>query len=386
MAGLLSGIGSKVGGLLGDPNLKDAFWLTLASGADPRRASMLKEDKRIADEEARMEEYRKIQMEQARMQMQQAQDAQQRQQYTQALLSAGSSQNPALMQDPTFQAQLRQKAAAYGDPAALEQGGLLTPLPTSQKMPMSYIEHQLGQDNPAYAQFLQQRQAAGGGAAPYFQPVFTANGVQAFDARTGQTFASPGGEGGIPLPQDPAQQAAIMRQKAIGENDAKFEGAVQVQAPQLMGSVNRLTNLTQMIDKGDVSTGVLVGSVYKLADPQTALLEAESIQSSVEALNGSGLAPVSNKELEVIREMFASANKTGTINKVLLERSLNIAKRQLATLQSKDAYFREKGTLEGWRPQGFGSEAAPAISPGSSPAQGNAEAERAALRAKHGIQ
>lgn len=133
MAGLLSGIGNKVGGLLGDPALKDAFWLTLASGADPRRASMLKEDKRIADEEARMEEYRKIQMEQARMQMQQAQDAQQRQQYTQALLSAGSSQNPALMQDPTFQAQLRQKAAAYGDPAALEQGGLLAPAPQSIK-------------------------------------------------------------------------------------------------------------------------------------------------------------------------------------------------------------------------------------------------------------
>lgn len=76
MAGLLSGIGSKVGGLLGDPNLKDAFWLTLASGANPQRASQLKEDRRLADEEARMEEYRQLQMAEARRQAEEAQKKQ----------------------------------------------------------------------------------------------------------------------------------------------------------------------------------------------------------------------------------------------------------------------------------------------------------------------
>lgn len=59
------------------------------------------------------------------MQMKAMQDAQARQQYTQSLLAAGSSQNPALLQDPAFQSQLRMKAAAYGDPAMLQAGGLL---------------------------------------------------------------------------------------------------------------------------------------------------------------------------------------------------------------------------------------------------------------------
>src|SRR5574343_402549 len=129
ISGLLSNIGSKVGGLLGDPKVKDAFWMTLASGGDPRQADYIREQKAMEGYRAQQEEMMRLQMEQAQRQADLAKQQQERQQYTQALLAAGSSQNPALLQDPTFQSQLRQKAAAYGDPTALEQGGLLAPMP-----------------------------------------------------------------------------------------------------------------------------------------------------------------------------------------------------------------------------------------------------------------
>lgn len=155
MAGLLGGARDKIGGLLGDPRLQDAFWMTLASGADPQRADQIRRDKSEEQQQAKLEEFRALQMEQARIQMQQAQEAQQRQQYTQALLSAGSSQNPGLLQDPTFQAQLRAKAAAYGDPAALEQGGLLAPLPTSNELPADARLFEWAKGDPARMAFVQ---------------------------------------------------------------------------------------------------------------------------------------------------------------------------------------------------------------------------------------
>lgn len=73
----------------------------------------------------KLERMRELQMQQAEAQLRAQQEADARKQYTQALLTAGSSQNPALLQDPAFQSQLRMKAAAYGDPAMLQAGGLL---------------------------------------------------------------------------------------------------------------------------------------------------------------------------------------------------------------------------------------------------------------------
>ena len=129
MAGLL---GTKsVGGLLGTIGTlaqrinQSPEWQDLALNrrtGDPmaaERARMMRAEEERARREAEIRE------QQLQMQMAQQQKEQERQQYTQALLTAGSSQNPALLQDPAFQSQLRMKAAAYGDPAALQAGGLL---------------------------------------------------------------------------------------------------------------------------------------------------------------------------------------------------------------------------------------------------------------------
>ena len=113
-SGLLSNQGNPWGGAIQG--------LAAAQGYKLSESKMKKDE----EKEKRLSEMQAIQMKAL-------QDAQARQEYTKALLAAGSSQNPGLLQDPTYQAQLRQKAAAYGDPAALEQGGLLAPMPTAPK-------------------------------------------------------------------------------------------------------------------------------------------------------------------------------------------------------------------------------------------------------------
>ncbi len=391
MAGLLSGIGSKVGGLLGDPNLKDAFWLTLASGADPRRASMLKEDKRIADEEARMEEYRKIQMEQARMQMQQAQDAQQRQQYTQALLSAGSSQNPALMQDPTFQAQLRQKAAAYGDPAALEQGGLLAPLPTSTELPADARLFEWAKGNPERMAFVQRSNQAQVPANIQEWQQYQAMTPEQQAAyinmkRAGNMFDVGGvpqyrGAGGEVTPLATPEQVAANRgqqsaAQAAGTETGKAGVTAQMQLPQAVASGEQMyQHLEALKSHPGLSYAVGKSSVLPVipgtpaADFKVRLDQVQGAQflQAYETLKGGGqITEVEGKKAEAA---IARMNRAQTEEEF---------KRSVEDFQSIVAAGVERA-----KAKANSGYAAPV--PNSSQAQGNAEAERAALRAKHGL-
>ena len=146
--GLLSNPAFMIGtGLLGNQGNQ---WGGALQGLAAAQGYKLSESKLRKDEEkeARLAELQD-------MQMRAAKQAEERQQYTQALLSAGSSQNPALLQDPTFQAQLRQKAAAYGDPQALEQGGLLAPLPTSTELPADARLYEWAKGHPEREAFIQ---------------------------------------------------------------------------------------------------------------------------------------------------------------------------------------------------------------------------------------
>ena len=140
-SGLLSNQGNPWGGALQG--------LAAAQGYKLSEARMKKDE----EKEARLKELQD-------MQMRAAKQAEERQQYTQALLAAGSSQNPGLLQDPTFQAQLRQKAAAYGDPQALEQGGLLAPLPTSTELPADARLFEWAKGNPERMAFVQRSNQA----------------------------------------------------------------------------------------------------------------------------------------------------------------------------------------------------------------------------------
>ncbi len=336
-------------GLLGGP--KERFQLGLLSGGDMGTAIRLA------------------------LAMKEMEQGQARQQWTGDLAQSLASLPPehrAKYDTPEAQQSLRASTFAFGDTKGAEQAGLLAPQQSENQPALIQTLLAAGLDprSPEMQSLIKASlMGSDQGAAPFYQFLPTADGYAAGNARTGAVSLvnGPDGKPLVRAQDDVPLQSLLAGGKAgavkLAEQDAAFEQEVQVNAPKLMSSVMRFQSLIESIEKGDTNTGIVVGNAYRLLDPQTALLEAESIQSAVESLNGSGLAPVSNKELETIREMFASASKTGEINKTLLSRSLAIARKQLATLQSKDQYFRQNQTLQGWRPQGFDGPAT--LVPGS---------------------
>jgi len=218
MAGLLGG--KSVGGLLGTIGTlaqrinQSPEWQDLALNrrtGDPmaaERARMMRAEEERARREAEIRE------QQLQMQIDQQAKAQERQQYTQALLTAGSSQNPALLQDPAFQSQLRMKAAAYGDPAALEQGGLLAPLPTATKAPDKVQMYEFAKQQGyggSFMDFLQQDASTGANAGQYF------SGVTVKMPDGSYAVVQPGNRPGMPMNTLPLPGAPVTYDTALAE-------------------------------------------------------------------------------------------------------------------------------------------------------------------------
>lgn len=212
----MAGFGQHMGGLLGNPMfmagaglLSGNGWGGALQGLAAAQGYKLSESRMKKDEEkeARLKELQD-------MQMRAAKQAEDRQQYTQALLAAGSSQNPGLLQDPTFQAQLRQKAAAYGDPQALEQGGLLAPLPTATKAPDKVQMYEFAKQQGyggSFMDFLQQDASTGANAGQYF------SGVTVKMPDGSYAVVQPGNRPGMPMNTLPLPGAPVTYDTALAE-------------------------------------------------------------------------------------------------------------------------------------------------------------------------
>lgn len=262
MAGLLGG--KSVGGLLGTIGTlaqrinQSPEWQDLALNrrtGDPmaaERARMMRAEEERARREAEIRE------QQLQMQMDQQAKAQERQQYTQALLTAASSQNPGLLQDPAFQSQLRMKAAAYGDPAALEAGGLLPPMPTSTELPADARLYEWAKGDPSRMAFVQrgQQQQAPANVQEwqYFNSLSPAD-QQRFLAmkRSGQMFDIGGvpnvltaGGSAVPL-ATPETVAANKGQQAAATAAGTAAGEAQAAAPGKIASINDALTIVEGI-------------------------------------------------------------------------------------------------------------------------------------------
>jgi len=259
------------GGLLGNPLFMMGTgllgnqgnpWGGALQGLAAAQGYKLSESRMKKDEE---KEARQAELQ--AMQMKAMQDAQARQQYTQSLLAAGSSQNPALLQDPTFQAQLRQKAAAYGDPAALEQGGLLAPLPTATKAPdkVQMYEFARQQGYPgSFMEFLQQDASTGANAGQYFAGVT----VKMPDGSYAQV--QPGNRPGmpmntLPLPGAPVTYdtelaAALAAARAQGTKVGEKTGTTLANTPDMNLTISELEALVKDGGLLDKATGSGAGA------------------------------------------------------------------------------------------------------------------------------
>ena len=253
MEGLLGGIASRLGGLLGDPKVKQALLASFATGGDPSQTGRLILAKNEQDAQAardkQMEEYRKLQMQQAQIAAEQARQAQARQQYTQWVL--GSNLSPEVINSPAFQMAMRQQAAAHGDISALEQGGVLAPLPKPMEMTAEGKNYQLAKSDPGFAEWMKQNQA-GANPGGLFAPTIVRNADGTFSAW------QPGNKPGMPpvltpLPGNPINSdvelaALLARERASAGAQGKAEGTAIAGAPEAIGKLDdAITDVTRLV-------------------------------------------------------------------------------------------------------------------------------------------
>ena len=345
MAGLLGSFTGKIGGLLGDPALKDAFWLTLASGADPQRADQLREEKRLSLDDERKRQYLDLQMQQAQIAAEQARQAQARQQYTQGVL--GSNLSPEVINSPAFQMAMRQQAAAHGDISALEQGGVLAPLPKPMEMTAEGKNYQLAKSDPGFAEWMKQNQA-GANPGGLFAPTIVRNADGTFSAW------QPGNKPGMPpvltpLPGNPINSdvelaALLARERASAGAQGKAEGTAIAGAPEAIGKLDdAITDVTRLVADPaiDSAYGVIQGRTPTVRQG-TQDFEAKRdklIYTLGLAARGqlAGTGQISNFE----QEMLLKAQSTLANPLISPQAAKEEMQRMLSWLQSK----REKAAL-----------------------------------------
>lgn len=349
MEGLLGGIASRLGGLLGDPKVKQALLASFATGGDPSQTGRLILAKNEQDAQAardkQMEEYRKLQMQQAQIAAEQARQAQARQQYTQWVL--GSNLSPEVINSPAFQMAMRQQAAAHGDISALEQGGVLAPLPKPMEMTAEGKNYQLAKSDPGFAEWMKQNQA-GANPGGLFAPTIVRNADGTFSAW------QPGNKPGMPpvltpLPGNPINSdvelaALLARERASAGAQGKAEGTAIAGAPEAIGKLDdAITDVTRLVADPaiDSAYGVIQGRTPTVRQG-TQDFEAKRdklIYTLGLAARGqlAGTGQISNFE----QEMLLKAQSTLANPLISPQAAKEEMKRMLSWLQSK----REKAAL-----------------------------------------
>lgn len=101
------------------------------------------------------------------------------------------------------------------------------------------IQEQVRKDQFAQQVELKKMVASGQGQSPYFQPVQTAEGVFAFNARTGKVEpVSTGGKQIVGAVADPALQGKIAGAKATGKDTAEATVKAQIGLPQAVAQAD----------------------------------------------------------------------------------------------------------------------------------------------------
>lgn len=145
------------------------------------------------------------------------------------------------------------------------------------------------------------RQQAGGGAQPYYQPVQTAQGVFAFNARTGKVepVMGAGGQPIVGAAADPALQGAIAGAKSSASTEGKATAQRKIEAPQVIAQGEETIRLVDDLLKapgfkqavgGSRLLGVqkIPGTSAKDFDVRLDQLKGQQFLQAFESLKGSG--------------------------------------------------------------------------------------------------
>lgn len=328
-SGLLSNQGNPWGGALQG--------LAAAQGYKLSEAKMKKE----AEQEQRLAEAQA-------MQMKAMQDAQKRQETTQGLLTTlNIPQVREAYSTPEMQAVLRPYVVANADPAALEQAGILAPLPKPMEMTAEGKNYQLAKSDPGFAEWMKQNQA-GVNPGGLFAPTIVRNADGTFSAW------QPGNKPGMPpvltpLPGNPINSdvelaALLARERASAGAQGKAEGTAIAGAPEAIGKLDdAITDVTRLVADPaiDSAYGVIQGRTPTVRQG-TQDFEAKRdklIYTLGLAARGqlAGTGQISNFE----QEMLLKAQSTLANPLISPQAAKEEMQRMLSWLQSK----REKAAL-----------------------------------------
>jgi hypothetical protein len=136
----------------------------------------------------------------------------------------------------------------------------------------------------------------------------------------------------------PGQQGEIAAAKEGGAQSEKlrYELATQTgtQLATVESSLRGAEEFLGRFEAGEFNrTGPLTGALNdRLGDVGTAVLAAKEIDAVLQNLQITNLAPVTEKEIELLRKMYASTNRTPAQNKAILREIIKARKAKKAAL------------------------------------------------------
>lgn len=175
---------------------------------------------------------------------------------------------------------------------------------------------------------------------------------------------SPGTGGGVlagpeqVIANDAAREEAVaganVRGRSIEEVDRAFvDMADSGGIDELENSLKSTNDLLAAIDSGAMSaTGPLEGAwAMFVGDPETARLQAKSTLRTLQNLQITNLAPVTEAELKLVADMYANISRDPAQNIAILRDAAAMLQQKLDIINRKGSYYSEKGTLEGFGTQ-----------------------------------
>lgn len=136
----------------------------------------------------------------------------------------------------------------------------------------------------------------------------------------------------------------------IATQDAAFGAAVATDLPQFESALAATNALIEAIESGQYQeTGILEGRIKQYTDFETAQLAAKAIRQTLENLKITNLAPVTEREIELVGNLYANVLKDPQANLGALEEAKAILEGKLAIMNAKGQYWvNNNGTLRGF--------------------------------------
>ena len=125
--------------------------------------------------------------------------------------------------------------------------------------------------------------------------------------------------------------------------------------PQAESTIARNNEIIRGIKAGSLQdSGPLAGFVKQLYDPEFAALQAESIYNTLLNLQITKLTPVSNEEVKLVSQMWASAFRGGKVNIAILEEANRRTQQMIDVGQKAINYYQSNVDING-NPKPVGS-------------------------------